>query len=192
MLHKSPEAFRTISEVAEDLDVPQHVLRFWETRFPQVKPMKRGGGRRYYRPEDVELLRGIRTLLYTDGFTIKGVQKVLREHGIRSVVEAGKPSRGRGTLKAGHDRFMDTPARLPFAEPGADMEAAPAADEEEVGLTEDQREALNGILDELLELKAMLAEKRHPLPGKGGPASTGRDGGGDSPLLARAAGDKRR
>ena len=75
---KSPEAFRTISEVASDLDVPQHVLRFWETKFSQVKPLKRGGGRRYYRPEDVELLRSIRGLLYNDGYTIKGVQKLLR------------------------------------------------------------------------------------------------------------------
>lgn len=79
---KSHAAFRTISEVSEDLDVPQHVLRFWETKFTQVKPLKRGGGRRYYRPEDVDLLRRIRELLYTDGYTIKGVQKLLREgHG---------------------------------------------------------------------------------------------------------------
>ena len=76
---KSPGAFRTISEVASELDVPQHVLRFWESKFTQVKPMKRGGGRRYYRPEDVELLRRIRSLLYDDGYTIKGVQKVLRD-----------------------------------------------------------------------------------------------------------------
>ena len=78
---KSAEAFRTISEVASGLDVPQHVLRFWETKFSQVRPMKRGGGRRYYRPEDVELLRTIRSLLYDDGYTIKGVQKLLREGG---------------------------------------------------------------------------------------------------------------
>lgn len=76
---KSAAAFRTISEVSDDLQVPQHVLRFWETKFSQVRPMKRGGGRRYYRPEDIELLRHIRDLLYTDGYTIKGVQKLLRE-----------------------------------------------------------------------------------------------------------------
>ena len=88
-MDKSPEAFRTISEVAEALDVPPHVLRFWETRFAQVKPVKRGGGRRYYRPEDVRLLRGIRGLLYDDGMTIKGVQKILRERGIRHVIGLG-------------------------------------------------------------------------------------------------------
>ena len=78
---KSPAAFKTISEVADQLDVPQHVLRFWETRFSQIRPLKRGGGRRYYRPEDIALLNRIKTLLYADGYTIKGVQKLLRESG---------------------------------------------------------------------------------------------------------------
>ena len=87
-MEKSPDAFRTISEVADDLDLPQHVLRFWETRFPQIKPMKRGGGRRYYRPEDVELLKGIRHLLYDHGYTIKGVQKLLKTNGNRFVAAA--------------------------------------------------------------------------------------------------------
>ncbi|XUY25758.1 MerR family transcriptional regulator [Agrobacterium sp. rho-8.1] len=84
-MDKSPDAFRTISEVADDLDLPQHVLRFWETRFPQIKPMKRGGGRRYYRPDDVDLLKGIRHLLYDHGYTIKGVQKLLKTNGNRFV-----------------------------------------------------------------------------------------------------------
>jgi DNA-binding transcriptional MerR regulator len=84
-LDKSPDAFRTISEVADDLDLPQHVLRFWETRFPQIRPMKRGGGRRYYRPEDVDLLKGIRHLLYDHGYTIKGVQKLLKTNGNKFV-----------------------------------------------------------------------------------------------------------
>jgi len=84
-LGKAPEAFRTISEVAEELDVPKHVLRFWETKFTQVKPMKRGGGRRYYRPEDVDLLRGIRTLLHDEGYTIRGLQRVLRQQGVNYV-----------------------------------------------------------------------------------------------------------
>ena len=80
-MEKGPGAFRTISEVGDEIDVPQHVLRFWESRFPQIKPMKRGGGRRYYRPDDVDLLRGIRHLLYGEGYTIRGVQRILREHG---------------------------------------------------------------------------------------------------------------
>jgi len=89
-LNKAPDAFRTISEVAEELDLPQHVLRFWESRFPHIKPLKRGGGRRYYRPEDVDLLRGIRRLLYADGYTIKGVQRILREQGVRTVQSVGQ------------------------------------------------------------------------------------------------------
>ena len=87
---KSAEAFRTISEVAMELEVPQHVLRFWESRFNQVRPVKRAGGRRYYRPDDIDLLKGIRALLYSDGFTIKGVQKVLKERGLRHVAGIGR------------------------------------------------------------------------------------------------------
>jgi DNA-binding transcriptional MerR regulator len=89
-LNKAPDAFRTISEVADDLDLPQHVLRFWESRFPQIKPMKRGGGRRYYRPEDIDLLRGIRHLLYGEGYTIRGVQRILKEQGLRTVQSVGQ------------------------------------------------------------------------------------------------------
>jgi DNA-binding transcriptional MerR regulator len=91
-VEKAPDAFRTISEVAVDLDVPQHVLRFWESRFREIKPMKRGGGRRYYRPEDVALLRGIRHLLYGEGYTIRGVQRIIREQGIKFVQAAGRPA----------------------------------------------------------------------------------------------------
>ena len=94
---KSPDAFRTISEVAADLDVPQHVLRFWESKFTQVRPLKRGGGRRYYRPEDVELLRRIRGLLYAEGYTIKGVQRVLRENSRKSVIEAERAPAATGS-----------------------------------------------------------------------------------------------
>jgi DNA-binding transcriptional MerR regulator len=112
-LPKSPDAFRTISEVAEDLELPQHVLRFWETRFPQIKPLKRGGGRRYYRPDDIELLRGIRHLLYGEGYTIRGVQRILKEQGPRFVVAAG-----RGEL-------VQLPGRAP--EDAFDDEAAPPA-----------------------------------------------------------------
>lgn len=94
---KSAEAYRTISEVAEALKLPQHVLRFWETRFAQIRPMKRGGNRRYYRPEDVELLASIRQLLYAEGYTIKGVQRLLRENGPRAVAALGQ----RGAFPAG-------------------------------------------------------------------------------------------
>jgi len=91
---KSPGAFRTIREVSEELDVPQHVLRFWETKFNQVRPLKRGGGRRYYRPEDVDLLRRIRSLLYADGYTIRGVQKLMRETSgkVSSLAEESDPA----------------------------------------------------------------------------------------------------
>ena len=82
-VEKSADAFRTISEVADELEVPQHVLRFWETKFAQIRPLKRGGGRRYYRPEDIDLLRAIRGLLYDKGYTIKGVQKLIREGGLK-------------------------------------------------------------------------------------------------------------
>jgi DNA-binding transcriptional MerR regulator len=98
--NKAPDAFRTISEVAEELDLPQHVLRFWETRFRDIKPMKRGGGRRYYRPDDIELLRGIRHLLYGEGYTIRGVQRILREQGIKfvqTVWQEGAPQPPHGT-----------------------------------------------------------------------------------------------
>src|SRR5215470_7800110 len=97
---KSATAFRTISEVADDLEVPQHVLRFWETKFPQIRPMKRGGGRRYYRPEDIDLLRAIRDLLYEQGYTIKGVQKLMRE----------------GGLKIGEEGLVEAPAEAEAAE----------------------------------------------------------------------------
>ena len=92
-MNKSADAFRTIGEVADELQIPKHVLRFWEGRFPQIRPMKRGGGRRYYRPEDMELLRGIRALLHAEGYTIRGVQKILREHGGDVLVES-KPNKG--------------------------------------------------------------------------------------------------
>ena len=100
MAEKAPEAFRTISEVANDLDLPQHVLRFWETRFQQIKPLKRGGGRRYYRPDDIDLLRGIRHLLYSEGYTIRGAQRILKDHGIKFVQyvwRAGAPQPARAS-----------------------------------------------------------------------------------------------
>lgn len=103
MDEKAPDAFRTISEVAEELDLPQHVLRFWESRFREIKPMKRGGGRRYYRPDDIDLLRGIRHLLYGEGYTIRGVQRILREQGVKfvqAVWEEGAPQPPHGGAAA--------------------------------------------------------------------------------------------
>jgi DNA-binding transcriptional MerR regulator len=99
---KSPDAFRTISEVADGLTVPQHVLRFWETRFSQIRPMKRGGGRRYYRPNDIDLLKGIRQLLYGQGYTIRGVQRILKENGTAHVVAIG-----RGEIQPGVPNVSD-------------------------------------------------------------------------------------
>ncbi|MBX6426127.1 MAG: MerR family transcriptional regulator [Variibacter sp.] len=131
-MDKAPDAFRTISEVAEDLDVPQHVLRFWETRFPQIRPMKRGGGRRYYRPDDVELLRGIRHLLYGEGYTIRGVQRILKEEGIKfvqGVWKQGAPQSGRARDGNGQGRAGAAAATAEAAEPLDAPEAADADDD---------------------------------------------------------------
>ena len=122
---KSPDAFRTISEVSSDLDVPQHVLRFWEGKFAQIRPLKRGGGRRYYRPDDVDLLRGIQHLLHGDGYTIKGVQKLLREHGVKHVVAAGR--RVAAAARAAEPRAETPPAAPPAAPPVTAIAAAPVA-----------------------------------------------------------------
>jgi DNA-binding transcriptional MerR regulator len=106
--NKAPDAFRTISEVADELDLPQHVLRFWETRFHEIKPMKRGGGRRYYRPDDIDLLRGIRHLLYGEGYTIRGVQRILREQGpkfVQAVWQEGAPQPPHGAV----EEFVEEP-----------------------------------------------------------------------------------
>jgi DNA-binding transcriptional MerR regulator len=120
-LDKAPDAFRTISEVAGELDVPQHVLRFWESRFPQIRPMKRGGGRRYYRPDDVDLLRGIRYLLYGEGYTIRGVQRILRDQGgtfVQGVWQAGaeRPARGPADDDEAPDDVAAAAATAPKAE----------------------------------------------------------------------------
>ena len=124
-MDKDPEAFRTISEVAEDMKLPQHVLRFWETRFPQIKPLKRGGGRRYYRPDDVELLRAIKDLLYGEGYTIKGVQKLLREQGAAAVAKSASRAGGqaRAPVRAAPPAEA-TPTEGPAPE-AADDPAAP-------------------------------------------------------------------
>jgi DNA-binding transcriptional MerR regulator len=117
--NKAPDAFRTISEVADELDLPQHVLRFWESRFREIKPMKRGGGRRYYRPDDVDLLRGIRHLLYGEGYTIRGVQRILREQGskfVEAVWREGAPQPPHG---ARDDEFSEeTSSEMEGRKPG--------------------------------------------------------------------------
>lgn len=123
---KSPKAFRTISEVSEALDVPAHVLRFWETRFSQVRPVKRGGGRRYYRPEDVGLLTGIRDLLYREGLTIKGVQKVLREKGVRHVARLSDEDAPQDAAIAGPAQPTPAPISAPLPAPAAAPAPAPA------------------------------------------------------------------
>lgn len=121
-MDKAPDAYRTISEVGEDLDIAQHVLRFWETRFPQIKPLKRGGGRRYYRPDDVELLKGIRHLLYREGYTIKGVQRILKEQGAKAVQAVGRA----GGLVPGLGPASPDDLAEDFMLPPAAFEPAPA------------------------------------------------------------------
>jgi len=154
---KSPEAFRTISEVAADLDVPQHVLRFWETKFATVKPLKRGGGRRYYRPDDLDLLKGIRSLLYSDGLTIKGVQKVLREQGPRYVMELG---RGSTSLIASRRAANDeADVREEARDKPSNVHRFPR-DAETEDLREAHRARFAMLLDELLEMKARLKSAR--------------------------------
>lgn len=140
-MDKAPDAFRTISEVADDLDVPQHVLRFWETRFSQIKPMKRSGGRRYYRPDDVDLLRGIRRLLYGEGYTIRGVQRILKENGIKAVQglvdEEATPAFAPVPARASEPRvssaapIMSRPAaKAPVVEEEPEVEAEAEGEEE--------------------------------------------------------------
>ena len=145
-LEKSPDAFRTISEAAQELDLPQHVLRFWETRFSQIKPLKRGGGRRYYRPDDVQLLRGISFLLYKEGFTIKGVQKILKENGARHVITIGETGAIETTVPAVAE--SDTVAASQIAAPEV-LAPSPAIDIY-------SRARLNEALHELLECKRIL------------------------------------
>jgi DNA-binding transcriptional MerR regulator len=160
---KAPEAFRTISEVAAELDVPQHVLRFWETKFATLRPLKRGGGRRYYRPDDVDLLRGIRALLHRDALTIRGVQKILKEQGARYVIELGRRTvhllAPRGEASPAQSDGL-TNVRVFRHGVGKDVG-------EDRVLRAVQREHFCTLLDELTELKARLAAaRRRPLRGQ--------------------------
>jgi DNA-binding transcriptional MerR regulator len=189
MASKGPQAFRTISEVAEELDLPQHVLRFWETRFVQIRPMKRGGGRRYYRPDDVDLLRGIRALLYGEGYTIRGVQRILKEQGPRFVIGAGRGDMSDAfeppmadevdvlhpSIVDGNDASdsaeddeadFDSGPENDLVEPAFDprdfrpVAAADKGAEMEAGLNRDDVRRLQSTLSELLELKRLLDTAR--------------------------------
>lgn len=163
---KSESAFRTISEVAEDLDVPQHVLRFWESKFPQVKPLKRGGGRRYYRPEDVALLRRIRDLLYSEGYTIKGVQKLLREGGHKEGGAAA--SKAEAELPLSMDETAeDGELDLPEDDGQEDEDEGPESEEADAlpvepdaspraGFSAETRQELELLLSELEQLRGLL------------------------------------
>ncbi|MGV3490911.1 MAG: MerR family transcriptional regulator [Devosia sp.] len=177
-MEKSPDAFRTISEAADELDLPQHVLRFWETRFSTIKPLKRGGGRRYYRPEDVLLLKGIRHLLYDQGFTIKGVQKILKDQGVRYVVGIGegRPLEALPEPQAMDDvepdfdeQYEDDAADVPEVEADGNGAApAPArlklpgfgSKPKAAGLTSADRDKLSSVLRELLDCKRLLERAR--------------------------------
>jgi DNA-binding transcriptional MerR regulator len=178
-MEKSPDAFRTISEVAEDLDLPQHVLRFWETRFTQIKPMKRGGGRRYYRPDDVELLKGIRHLLYDQGYTIKGVQKLLKQNGAKFVVAVGagdvatmdvltaeaaaenaRPDMAEDDLVIGQPKPPVAKRFFGLGGGGAPDPASRSGDAGGSELSRDNRDLLQEALYDLLECKRLLDQVR--------------------------------
>ncbi|WP_448189693.1 MerR family transcriptional regulator [Azospirillum sp. sgz301742] len=148
---KSTTAFRTISEVSSDLDVPQHVLRFWETKFPQIRPLKRGGGRRYYRPEDVDLLRRIQSLLYHERYTIKGVQRLLKEsRGAVPPTPAPYPAAEEGDDEpAMPDLFAD---ELPLVPPGVELAASE--------LPDTARREIEAVIGELRDLRVLLAVRR--------------------------------
>lgn len=179
-MDKSPDAFRTISEVAELLDLPQHVLRFWETRFTQIKPMKRGGGRRYYRPQDVDLIKGIRHMLYDQGYTIKGVQKLLRDNGNQFVMAIGngdmaaveaiaqrrqaeiEADQAPAAARADDEMLVGQPRVKPgrrFFGLGKSEEDGPVQ-ADEGRLSRDNRALLQEALFDLLECKRLLDQVR--------------------------------
>ena len=174
-MEKSPDAFRTISEVAEQLDVPQHVLRFWESRFHEIRPMKRGGGRRYYRPDDVDLLRGIRHLLYGEGYTIRGVQRLLREQGqrfVQGVWQPGGPQpthqpsddepdalAGTGERALMHASSRGREDRRSVQHPEDDESTAPGSSVP-VGLAREHLQKLQAALRDLTECRRLLDAAR--------------------------------
>ena len=147
MAIKSPEAFRTISEVSKDLSLPQHVLRFWETKFTQIKPIKRGGGRRYYRPEDVDLLKGIKNLLYNDGYTIRGVQKVIRENGSKNILF----SNSKANTKLEQKTFTDS-ENMYISEKNVQSRTGQT-------LSDNKRKKLMDVMQNLVELQNKITTK---------------------------------
>jgi len=149
-LEKSPEAYRTIREVADSLDLPQHVLRFWETRFPQIRPLKRAGGRRYYRPDDIERLRLIRRLLYDEGYTIKGVQKLFKEQGVQALSAAAASHSGSSAEAAS------------AGEPDDETLQGPGARATDPKLADDELAALREALAEIVDAERILAQARAP------------------------------
>lgn len=157
-MDRAADAFRTISEVADELDLPQHVLRFWETKFTQIRPLKRGGGRRYYRPDDVELLRAIRHLLYGEGYTIRGVQRILKEQGVKAVIslrlEGGSPPALRPAGLTSSDADDDL-TDADEASPGANSALGPAH-----GFSAAQKGRLRAALAEIEECARILEAAR--------------------------------
>ncbi|MCB1538546.1 MAG: MerR family transcriptional regulator [Rhodospirillales bacterium] len=151
-VRKTGGAFRTISEVAEELGVQQHVLRFWETKFSQIRPMKRGGGRRYYRPEDVALLKHIHTLLYSEGYTIKGAQKLLKGQSKGAIAAEAA---GRAQANAGNIAPISSVAAAPSAPAAAKAETVADAGAD---LSPLMVEALQGMLKDLKELRALVGK----------------------------------
>jgi DNA-binding transcriptional MerR regulator len=141
MSSKSPEAFRTISEVSKDLSLPQHVLRFWETKFVQIKPIKRGGGRRYYRPEDVKLLKGIKSLLYNDGYTIRGVQKVIKENGTKKLLTIQTENKIFTEIKKDNNDHLEQQSYSQHS------------------INDSKRKKLMNVLDDLVQLRKKLDNK---------------------------------
>jgi DNA-binding transcriptional MerR regulator len=178
-MDKSSEAFRTITEVAETLDLPQHVLRFWETRFSQIKPLKRAGGRRYYRPEDVQLITAIRRLLYDEGFTIRGVQRLLREKGAKAITAGAMsaPSLGGSDdyapgarqVRAGEDQIDSDDELLRDGNGtqatqganGSPQDYHPASGRDRPAI---DRRALESVLEDLSECRRILDGVLHPPP----------------------------
>ena len=156
---KGREAFRTISEVADELDLPQHVLRFWESKFTQIKPLKRGGNRRYYRPDDVQLLRAIKSLLHADGYTIKGVQKLFRAQGLKATVGQALGLEETDADMAIADIAADLPADVANDEPITDGVVADSDVRAPVGPTNGSKAQLNDLLAELKAIRARLGKK---------------------------------